>query len=121
MGCSDYFVAQSEAQQREPSRLSLPLPDPMPFDDGLDIRVHTVPLKVAEDPEPKKWKQGASDSGAQSPAEAKLSKIKSEVEELLRRVEKFKGSKKDREYLYLDDQGSILQNSISAENVHAKI
>jgi NTP pyrophosphatase (non-canonical NTP hydrolase) len=65
--------------------------------------VHTIPVKIAETSDHQKPESEPATSKAPSPAEAKLRKIQSEVEELLQRVEKFQGSKKDKEYLYLDD------------------
>jgi hypothetical protein len=77
----------------------------MPFTsdvpDGQDV-VHSVPIqvvdKVEKEPEPE-----VANVKRPSPAEEKLRKIESEVSELLERVEKFSGCKKDKEYLFLDD------------------
>ena len=115
MGCSNYFVNSAEAPKPEPSSPAPPPPGPIPMpfcpSDVVDAppvapEVHTIPVKIVETPEPAKQeppKTEQNDPKNLTPAEAKMRKIEAEVEELLQRVEKFAGGKKDKEYLYLDD------------------
>jgi len=111
MGCSDYFVHPTEQKKTEPESPAAPPPGPIPMPfcpDSVDSpaapEVHNVPVKIVETPEPQEKPEPKVEPPKNvSPAEAKLRKIETEVEELLQRVEKFNGCKKDREYLYLDD------------------
>ena len=114
MGCSEYFVNAAEMKNHEPT-IPAPLPPgpiPMPFSpDTVDScsaapapEVFNVPVKVEAPEQPSHEKPDQKPKTENlSPAETKLRKIESEVEELLRRVEKFNGCKKDKEYLFLDD------------------
>jgi len=128
MGCSgDYFVKTEAAPKPEPTSPA-PLPPgpiPMPYtattvDGPAPEVVHHVPVKVIEtpDPSPQKPEQSKPTDVELSPAEAKLRKIESEVAELLQRVEKFSGGKRDKEYLFLDDlltQKLCLLDSIESD------
>lgn len=109
MGCSENFVRQecNPSLVKEPSSPILPPPGPIPMPFTSDIpdgpeKIHSVPIQLEEksgDPE----NLPSKNSTKPSPAEEKLKKIQQEVSELLERVEKFSGSKKDKEYLFLDD------------------
>jgi hypothetical protein len=113
MGCSNYFINATEAPIPEPSSPAPPPPGPIPMpfcpSDVVDApaapEVYTIPVKVVDTPEPAKPepKPEQNDQKNLTPAEAKMRKIEAEVEELLQRVEKFAGCKKDKEYLFLDD------------------
>ena len=120
MGCGDHLVRTdgSPSPPGEPSGPALPPvgPIPMPFTptatpfasdatDGRHEDVHSVPIQVADkvEKEPEPDPPTAKGVKKASPAEEKLRKIESEVSELLERVEKFSGGKKDKEYLFLDD------------------
>ena len=119
MGCSEHFVHPTDVKKPEPTSPAPPPPGPIPMPfcpDSVDspaaAQVHNVPVRVVEAPEPPppppppppaKPEPKPEASKNISPAEARLRKIESEVEEILERVEKFNGCKKDREYLFLDD------------------
>lgn len=112
MGCSDHLVRldRSPSPPKEPtSPISPPVgPIPMPFTsdvtDGPE-EVHSVPILVVDkiEKEPELETPNVKNVKKSSPAEEKLRKIESEVSELLERVEKFSGGRKDKEYLFLDD------------------
>ena len=131
MGCSgDYFVKSEAAPKPEPTSPA-PLPPgpiPMPYTaDSVDAPapevVHHVPVKVIDTPDPsppkpEQQQQPKPTDVELSPAEAKLRKIESEVADLLQRVEKFSGGKRDKEYLFLDDlltQKLCLLDSIESD------
>ena len=132
MGCSDYFVhptgTEQAPQKLEPtSPAPIPLgPIPMPYtSDTVDNNppapeVYTIPVKIIETPEPPKPEEPKlqQESKELSPAESKLQKIQSEIAEILQRVEKFSGGKRDKEYLFLDDlltQKLCLLDSIESD------
>jgi NTP pyrophosphatase (non-canonical NTP hydrolase) len=100
-----------------------PGPIPMPYtSDAVDSQpapeVYTIPVKIIETPEPPKPEEPKPEPKELSAAENKLQKIQSEIAEILQRVEKFTGGKRDKEYLFLDDlltQKLCLLDSIDSD------
>ena len=80
--------------------------------------VQTISVKIIETPEPSKPEEQKQEPKELSAAESKLQKIQNEIAEILQRVEKFSGGKKDKEYLFLDDlltQKLCLLDSIESD------
>merc|ERR1712106_251819 len=62
------------------------------------LRPGKSPTPARNTPQPEQQQQTQKD-----PKIAKLDKIKEEVDILMNKIENFKGKKKDKEYLYLDE------------------
>eukprot|EP00096_Caligus_rogercresseyi_P008393 TRINITY_DN2710_c0_g2_i1.p1 TRINITY_DN2710_c0_g2~~TRINITY_DN2710_c0_g2_i1.p1 ORF type:complete len:448 (+),score=131.78 TRINITY_DN2710_c0_g2_i1:499-1842(+) len=106
MGCSADHLKPME----EPSS-PLPCPDgpiPLPCSPNLlqkeAKKEETVPLADATDgKEPSSSPSKQHPQEPQDPALEKVKSIQNNLAEITRRIEGFKGSKKDKEYLYLDE------------------
>lgn len=118
-------AAAAEDSKRKVSESSEARKDPL-------VNVNVIPIKIdqsrPESPRPPNQEPGLKPNIIPTPATkteappppanpkiAKLDKIKDDVEMLLEKIEKFDGSKTDKEYLYLDEM--LTRHLISLDGI----
>ncbi len=98
MPCSPDLLNQNEAENsRSGSESPAVAKEPSP-------QVQQVPVKTEPEAKPEQKPQQAERKLSQEEvAVTKMQKVKDEVAQLMERISNFKGDKKDKEYLYLDE------------------
>ena len=110
MGCSPHLnkdaAAPSKAPAEEPTSPQPMPPGPIPLPNLSDTQQQQQQQQpeVSNDaPDSTKDTSSESDSIKSDPALDKVKSIQDKLQDIKKRIEDFKGSKTDKEYLYLDD------------------